>query len=387
MDKRICFTGSSVNCALGEDTEKIISLIKARKFSMDFIPLDLVDSSLIRPYYRMPRFKDRSGEDRTQQFYEILFDTVSGAFEDAGLTAGEIAETAVFFGSTSIDIPIYEYHYEKSSIEDSNFYRVEARGYGRIANEIAERYGCREPTYTFTTACTSSANGVLYAASMIQRGFFKRAIVIGYDFFNSIGLYGFESLKLIANSVYKPFDKRRDGIILGEGCGAIVLEFREDGKENFFYLGGSNICDTQNVTAHDIEGGAIARVISDALVNSGVDKDEIAAIKAHATGSGHNDLAECLGIGKVFSPNIPPVTGIKPFIGHTVGASGVIESILIIECVKRGFFPASLGFKEYDEELGIEPITENLPVEKGIFLLNFFGFGGNCTSFVISNQV
>lgn len=387
MDKRICISGSKVNCSLGEDIDEIVSLIKAKKYFLDFIPLDLTDSNISKPYYRMPRFKDKSNGDRAGQFYEILYDTVRGAFEDAELTSDEIVETAIFFGSTSIDIPIYESYYEKSAIEESNFHRVEARGYGKIANEIAEHFGSTESNYTFTTACTSSANGLLYAASMIQRKFFKRAVVIGYDFFNCIGLYGFESLKLIANSVYKPFDKNRDGIVMGEGCGAIVLEAKEERQDDFCFLGGANICDIQNVTAHDIEGRAIARVIKEALANSNIETRDISAIKAHATGSDHNDLAECKGIKKVFGADTPPVTGIKPFIGHTVGASGVIESILITESVKRGFFPASLGFKDYDEELGIRPITENLPIEQGTFLFNFFGFGGNCTSFVLSNKV
>ena len=386
MDKRICITGSRVNCSLGEDIDEIVSLIRDKKFYMDFIPLDLTDSGMSKPYYRMPRFKDKPHGDRAKQFYEILYDTVQGAFEDAQLSEKEIPETTIFFGSTSIDIPIYESYYEKSAIEESNFFRVEARGYGKIANEIGEHFGISESNYTFTTACTSSANGLLYAASMLQKGFIKRAVVIGYDFYNSIGLYGFESLKLIANSVYKPFDKHRDGIVMGEGCGAIILEAKEDVKDNFYFLGGANVCDIHNVTAHDIEGKAIACVIDKALANSGVDKTEICAIKAHATGSDHNDLAECKGIKKVFGKDIPPVTGIKPFIGHTVGASGVIESIIIAATVKQGFFPATLGFKEYDEELGIRPLTEDLPIDQGVFLFNFFGFGGNCTSFVLSNE-
>lgn len=387
MDKRICLTGNKVNCSLGEDTEKIVSLIRSKKAFMDLIPLDITDPNLARPYYRMPRFKGKTGGDRARQFYEILFDTVDGAFRNAALTADEISETAIFFGSTSIDIPIYESHYEKSTVEDSNFYRVESRGYGKIAGEIADRFSISAPDFTFTTACTSSANGLLYAASMIRNGFLKRAVVIGYDFFNNIGLYGFESLKLIADSVYKPFDKNRDGIVMGEGCGAVVLESRDRGCGDFSFLGGANICDIQNVTAHDIEGKAIAKVIEEALANSSAGLESIDAIKAHATGSDHNDLAECRGIRRVFGSNIPPVTGVKPFIGHTVGASGVIESILITESVKRGFFPASLGYEEYDEELGIRPITDNLPIEKGTFLLNFFGFGGNCTSVVLSNKV
>jgi 3-oxoacyl-(acyl-carrier-protein) synthase len=80
---------------------------------------------------------------------------------------------------------------------------------------------------------------------------------------------------------------------------------------------------------------------------------------------------------------MPPVTGIKPFVGHTVGAAGVVELILFTEAVKKGFIPATLGFTVLDEELLITPVTENWPIAAGIFMLNYFGFAGNCTSLIV----
>jgi len=77
---------------------------------------------------------------------------------------------------------------------------------------------------------------------------------------------------------------------------------------------------------------------------------------------------------------------LKPFIGHTVGACGVIESILFSEAVKRGFMPATPGFEEIDDEINIEPITRPVSIQNGTFLLNYFGFGGNCVSLVVSNK-
>jgi 3-oxoacyl-[acyl-carrier-protein] synthase-1 len=82
---------------------------------------------------------------------------------------------------------------------------------------------------------------------------------------------------------------------------------------------------------------------------------------------------------------MPPVTGVKPFVGHTVGAAGVVELILFTESVKRGFIPATPGFSAMDEELMITPVTESRPVASGVFILNYFGFGGNCTSLIVGN--
>jgi 3-oxoacyl-(acyl-carrier-protein) synthase len=83
---------------------------------------------------------------------------------------------------------------------------------------------------------------------------------------------------------------------------------------------------------------------------------------------------------------LPPFTGLKPYIGHTVGACGTIELIIVVESAERGFFPATPGFGEIDEEINARPITEHLSMNKGNYMLNFFGFGGNCTSLVISNR-
>jgi len=127
-------------------------------------------------------------------------------------------------------------------------------------------------------------------------------------------------------------------------------------------------------------------VMSEALAHAGVDPMEVDAVKAHATGSYHNDLTEANGLKQVFQKKVPPVTALKPFVGHTLGACGVIELILFTEAVKSGFVPATLGFEQVDEQLNIEPLTRPLAMQSGTFLLNYFGFGGNCVSLVVSNS-
>lgn len=386
MKNKIFITGKSVICSSGDNTDQIISQIQNRKYHTDEVSLKLADSEYKRPYYRIHSDKIRKKDNVEKYFYDILFYTIAEAIEDASLKKNEIRNLSLFLGSTSIDIPVYEEYYEKSENGRSNIFTQVSSGYGNIAMKIADEFNIAGPCYTFVTACTSSANAMIYAASMIQQGMTEKALVVGYDLFNKTGLYGFEALKLISPSYYKPFSKNRDGIIMGEGCGALILDKKRKSDKDFYYLGGSTCCDTFNITTHDIKGDGIAKVINEAISNAELATDKIDAIKAHATGSYQNDKTECNGIKSVFGNHIPPVTGIKPFIGHTVGASGVIESIIITESVKRGFFPATSGFEEYDEELGIKPVTDNYPIEQGSFLMNFFGFGGNCSCMILSNE-
>ena len=386
MKHPVFITGKSLICALGENLDIILDRVQQKKPVVDRVPLSPINPVETRPYYRIQRQHRGAPSHLEAFFYEILFDTVSRAITDAGLSPQEIENLGIFFGSTSIDIPIYEYYYEKSDKDALDHFSRSSYGYGAIVNETARRFGIKGPCYTFTTACTSSANALLYAAAMIEKGDLEQALVIGYDLFNNTGFFGFESLRLMAASTYKPFDKHRDGIIMGEACGAVILARLHENTSDFRLLGGANLCDTFNVTTHDVEGEVIAAVIRRAMQNAGVDPGDIDAIKAHATGSEMNDRMEANGMKRVFNAALPPVTGLKPFVGHTVGAAGVVELILLSEAVKRGFLPSTPGFTVMDDELTIAPVTENLPMKAGVFMLNYFGFGGNCTSLIVSNE-
>ncbi len=383
--ENVFIRGRAVTCSLGHDMDDIIARVKRKECITTSLPIRIASLDYARPYYRIPGGEDRNA-DLDRFFYDTLHATVSRAIADAGLSDEEIRTSALFFGSTSIDMPMFEITYRHDGEQNSKRLSYESPGYGKIASIVAERFNIGGPCYTFTTACTSSANCLLYAASMIRTGHIERAIVIGYDLFNEVGFYGFESMKLIEPFGYKPFDKNRIGIIMGEGCGAVVLDSQGKTGSDFRFLGGSNACDTFNVTTHNIEGDDIAFVIGDALKNCGLTIHDIDAVKAHATGSPANDVTEFNGMRKAFGDSLPPFSGIKPFIGHTVGASGVIELVIITESIARGFFPATPGFEQVDEEINAHPITEALDMPMGTIMLNYFGFGGNCTSYIVTNK-
>jgi len=384
--KDVFIRGRGIACSLGTDIDSIVSSVKQGKVAVDQLPLSFGGVDYTRPYYRIHReqetFTDFSCDD---YFYDVLNTTVARALEDAGLSSGETGACALFFGSTSIDIPLYENRYRNTGPEVKNIFSADSPGYGKIADTVARRFGLKGPCFTFTTACTSTANAMIYAAAMIRAGMIDRALVVGYDLYNDLGFFGFESLILITQGPYRPFDKNRKGIVMGEACGAVVLDRNSRGNP-FRVLGGANLCDTNNVTTHDVEGPVIEKVIGLSLKNSGLAPSDVSVIKAHATGTVYNDKTESNGMKRVFGSSLPPVTGIKPFMGHTVGAAGATELILITECARAGFIPATPGFEEVDPELGVEPLRENMPFADGNIMLNYFGFGGNCTSMTVTNR-
>ena len=387
MKKKAFITGKAMICSLGDSLEGILEAVCHKRIKLEELPFTLAGLPYTRPYYMIMRDDGDRLEHRSEAyFYEILFSTVARAIADAGLSSDEIRDTHLFFGSTSMDVPIFEGNHRKVSATVSGLFLRSSNGYGKIAGAVMERFGLEGNCYSFITACTSSANALLYAASMIEEGLIERALVVGYDLFNNLGFYGFEGLKSIAASGYKPFDKQRDGLILGEACGVAVLSGKCRKSGDFLCLGGANLCDTYSVTSHDEEGSAVAETMNRALERAGIDPGEISVVKAHATGTENNDRTECAAMRVTFGSDIPPVTCLKPFIGHTVGACGVNEMIVFTESVKAGFIPSTPGFRDMDEELNLTPLTENREAGEGIFMLNYFGFGGNCTTLILSNK-
>jgi 3-oxoacyl-(acyl-carrier-protein) synthase len=380
-------TGKSMTCSLGDSMAEIIDAVRRKRIKVEHIPFTLADLPYTKPYYLIMRneadkLNNRSGD----YFYQVLFSTVSRALLDAGLSSDEIREIPLFFGSTSMDVPVFEGNHREPSSTVSGMFLESSNGYGKLAGAVMDKFGMRGNSYTFTTACTSSANALLYSASMIKGGHIERALVVGYDLFNNLGYYGFEGLKSIAASEYRPFDRARDGLILGEACGAVVIEGEQRNSDDFFCLGGANLCDIHSVTSHDEEGTAVAETMSRAIKQTDIDPEDIFAVKAHATGTDNNDRTESAAMRRIFGERIPPVTCLKPFIGHTVGACGVNELILFTESVKAGFIPSTPGFREKEEESILTPLMENMDAAEGIFMLNYFGFGGNCTTLIISNR-
>ena len=382
MYNRLYIRGQAVQCALGDDLGQILTSMRTSQVPVTDIPLSLTGSDYSRPYYRLVSKNSCAAESSETYFYDILYRTIASAIGRADLKPDEVEQMPVFFGSTSNDIPVYEDTYKSSR----HVLSQTSAGYGNIANEIANHFNINAACYTFTTACTSSANGIIFAADMIARGFIERALIVGYDLFSNLGFYGFESLKLISQSPCKPFDKTREGIIMGEGCGALIIDQKSATPDDFYYLGGANICDTYSVTTHNPAGDQVAAVMRAALERAGIEPGQIDAVKTHGTGSYQNDLTEGNALNQVFKGKMPPVTGLKPFIGHTVGACGAIETILFTEAVKEGFMPPTPGFAEIDDEINITPITAPISMQTGTFLMNYFGFGGNCVSLVVSNQ-
>jgi 3-oxoacyl-(acyl-carrier-protein) synthase len=237
---------------------------------------------------------------------------------------------------------------------------------------------------TLSTGCSSSANALLTATEMLQRGRARRVLVVGVEGLSAVTLSGFDSLMLLDPNGCRPFDKNRMGLQIGEGIAALMLEADPEKTAHATILGGANLCDIHHLTSAGPDGAVMRDVMVQALASAGISRDQIAAVKAHGTGSIDSDRAEANALCAVFGASLPPVIGLKRYVGHTLGACGGVELAAMIGCLQSNFLPPTAGFETIDPEIDFTPTRVQLSAGTGNYLLNFFGFGGNYTSLVMA---
>lgn len=267
---------------------------------------------------------------------------------------------------------------------------------GEAALRVAASLGIGGPVLTLTTACSSSANALLVAAGMLQRGEVRQALVIGVEGLSTIALSGFHSLQLLDPAGCRPFDGGRHGMQIGEAVGAVLLEADpaasgrtlspgDAWQTGAVLLGGANLCDTHHMTSATPDGSAMRQVMEMALASANLQPADVQVIKAHGTGSLDNDSAEATAMRVLFSDELPPFTAIKRYLGHTLGACGAVELAAFLGCLRAGFVPPTAGFAAADPALHIRPLTDFQPAPNGVVMLNFFGFGGNYASLLVAH--
>jgi len=363
-----------VSCALGNTPREIFE--QSRRLPELRVKKFLFGSEIKEREYREMSIQQIGTND---EFYGVFERLLLKLIQQSNLTQEELVECALLVGSTSMNIPCSETSFRQNNGESM----LSGIGYGAIGSELTKLFCIGGEISFFTTACTSSANALLYAQRGIESGRFRRAIVLGFEFYNELTIAGFETLGLLSSNGCRPFDAERSGIVLGEGCSAILLDTVAPAYSTQLILrGGASRCDIASPTSHSTDGSMVARTIHDALKDANVHSSDVGLIKAHGTGTDNNDWAEGKGIALAFSV-MPPLIGMKPLLGHTLGGCGTIELSVLWFCMREGYIPKTYGFEDVDERTGIIPMVDESIAKPGVILLNHFGFGGSGVVLVV----
>jgi len=312
------------------------------------------------------------------------------AFKSAGLSADEIAESSVLVGTTGGLFIRNEYEFteavRKNPEGESPAISCRNRGPGEVADLIVNKYGIKGMALTFSMACVSSSHALVVAADLIRQKKIRRAIVVGFEPLLNMTLHGFASLLLFDYERCRPFCATRAGMQIGEASAVVILDAEKNRATKYKFAGGYQYNDIKSMTSAGIDGVTVNDVVRKTVETAGLSAADIAAVKAHGTGTRDNDLSEGRGLVKFFGEKLPPVVSLKGAFGHTLGAAGAVETAVWLSCLEEGFIPKSFGFSEIDPEIGFAPSQENIKASDGAFLFTYFGFGGTCTSYAIIKE-
>ncbi|MDC3195613.1 beta-ketoacyl-ACP synthase II [Flavobacteriaceae bacterium] len=265
---------------------------------------------------------------------------------------------------------------------------------------ISIKNGFMGPNYTTVSACASSANAMIDALNYIRLGQCDVIITGGSEAAVTIaGMGGFNSMHALSTrnespeTASRPFDAQRDGFVLGEGAGAIVLEEYEHAKARGAHIyaeviGGGMSSDAHHMTAPHPEGIGVIAVMKNCLENSGIQPEDVDHINTHGTSTPLGDVAELKAISHVFGEHAKNINinSTKSMTGHLLGAAGAIESIASILAMKHGVIPPTINHSNSDENINSDlNLTLNKAQKREIkvAMSNTFGFGGHnaCVAF------
>jgi 3-oxoacyl-[acyl-carrier-protein] synthase II len=251
------------------------------------------------------------------------------------------------------------------------------------ALNVMESLGCRGPVTIITNACASGANAVGHAWELVRSGQARRVICGGYDALCQLVFAGFDSLQALSTTTCRPFDRKRDGLALGEGAAVLTLERMEDarnrGADILAEVAGYGACtDVHHLTQPHPDGAAALMSMQTACTAAGIDPSQLDYINAHGTGTSLNDSAESVAINRLAGNRSTSlaVSSTKASVGHLLGAAGAVEAVVSLMSLQGQWLPPTATLREPDPVAKFKIVHSPTDARVDTVLSNSFGFGG-----------
>lgn len=409
--KRVVITGIGTINPLGNNIEEYFSNLD--KGVSGASPIQSFDTTLfktkfacqVKDYHPSKFGLDRKEFRKLDKYSEFALIAAEEALKDAGFDAEcvECERIGVVLGSgiggiETLCDEFRDYCEGDGTPRFSPYYIVKI--ISNIASGwIALKYGLKGPSYATSSACASSAHALIDAANLIRLGKADMMVTGGSEApitVNSIG--GFNSAKALSTNndemmtASRPFDASRDGFVMGEGAGILILEEYEHainrGARIYAeFIGSGATTDAHHMTAPHPEGEGAANAMSLAIKDAGISPEDVDYINAHGTATPLGDIVELKAIKRVFGDHAYKlnISSTKSMHGHLLGAAGAVEALACIYAINSGIVPPTINFSEEDPEIDYNlNLTLNHPQKRDvrIALSNAFGFGGQNSSVI-----
>lgn len=312
-------------------------------------------------------------EQKYSRFERLLIASVGGVLQDSDINVGN-EKTVLILSSTKGNISLLE--------TEDNTPELNARiSLSASAKLIAAHFGFINQPVIISNACISGVLAIITGMRLLRTGQYENAVIVGADVISRFIVSGFQSFQALSKEVCKPFDQSRDGLNLGEGAGAIILSTNKKYSDNIKVLGGSVSNDANHISGPSRTGEELAFAINSALKDAGKQALDIDFISAHGTATVFNDEMEANAITIAGLQNVP-LNSLKGNYGHTLGAAGLIESIISIQSLKQGLVLPTYGYQENGVTNTVNVCSSALQINADSFIKTASGFGG-CNAAVI----
>lgn len=342
-----------------------------------------------------PYFENRKEARRSDRFTQFALAAAAMALEQAGNPEITPSRAGVMIGTGVGGINTLEeqiqVNYDKGSKRVSPFLVPMMMGNAAAAS-LSMRYGWQGPCETTVTACAAGTHAIGNAARMIRDGRCDIAMAGGSEAgLTPTAVAGFRNMTaLSASGNSRPFDNRRDGFVMSEGAGVLILEEWEHAVARGAtilgeLMGSASTADAHHITAPAPGGTGAISCMALAIADAGLEATDIVHVNAHGTSTPLNDANEAQAIAAVFGDTQPLVTSTKGATGHALGAAGALEAVAVLLSMQHRQIPPTLGYSEVDPEMAKINIVAGEPAAwtPGPSLSNSFGFGGHNGTLVI----
>ena len=243
------------------------------------------------------------------------------------------------------------------------------------AEMVANYFGNPNRPLTVSNACISGLCAQIEAYRCLKSGQYDTAVVIGADVLSPFIVAGFQSLKALSNEQCRPFSANRKGLNLGEAAAAVVYTVADDAADGWRMLAGAVRNDANHISGPSRTGEGSYRALMSVLGESGLSANDLACLNVHGTSTLYNDEMESIAINRA-GLNQVPVNAMKGYYGHTLGAAGVLETLLTMRALEDGKVPATRGFDEIGVTMPVPVSSESVDTQKNAFVKLLSGFGG-----------
>ena len=379
---KVYISHNNIFSSLGFTSEKVVENVQN-----EISGLRLIEDDSLLP---LPFYSSVINSDKLEENFQYL----SGSEEFTRLekmmisSLNEVIQTSKIPLNKRVGLLIST---TKGNIDalDANNRFSEKRAYlSELGKQVQDFFGFKNEAVMVSNACVSGILTVAIAKRYIQVGLYDHVFIVSGDLISKFILSGFNSFQALSNTLCQPYDKNRKGINLGEAAASILVTKDKNKLSNnaLAILGESSCNDANHISGPSRTGEGLYRSITAAMQQANLSADEIDFISAHGTATLFNDEMEAIAFNRA-NLQKTPVHSLKGYFGHTLGASGLVETIVGMHSIKNNMLYKSLGFKELGVSQSINVIEKTTKKELKTFIKTASGFGGCNTAVIFQKNI